>query len=78
MLVITHLVLQHQYLLQMLVLLFLQIVDLQRLIYVRNANIYTLTNSNMKIKYAASNNTSQGKEEDQIAVHVVVWDFWSR
>ncbi len=42
--------------------------------FVRNANIYTLTNSNMKIKYAASSNTDQTKE-DQIAVHVVVWDF---
>ena len=41
---------------------------------VRNANVYSLTNSNMKIRYRASNATAQSAE-DQIAIHIVVWDF---
>lgn len=41
---------------------------------VRNGNVYSLTTSNMKIRYHASNESSQA-QEDQIALHVVVWDF---
>ena len=41
---------------------------------VRNANGFSLTTSQMRIRYHASNETSQSAE-DQIAVHVVVWTF---
>ena len=41
---------------------------------VRNANVFSLTNSNMRIRYRASNAISQAPE-DQTAIHIVVWDF---
>ena len=41
---------------------------------VRNANGFSLTTSQMRIRYHASNELSQSAE-DQIAVHVVVWTF---
>ena len=40
---------------------------------VRNGNVYSLTTSNMKIRYHATNEVTQS-QEDQIAIHVVV-DF---
>lgn len=41
---------------------------------VRNANAFSLTTSQVSIRYHASNATAQSAE-DQIAIHVVVWDF---